>query len=381
MVKIDPHLLEAMIHHTARIQQIPAPTFHEQQRAAYLNAEMVRLGMDEVFQDDVGNVYARWRGSDRLPLVITAHLDSVHPDQPPLPLEVTTGKMTGPGVADNALGLAGLLAIGQWLVDTSRRFPGDIWLVADVGEEGLGNLSGMKAVVDRFGEEVQAYLILEGLGFGQVCHRGLGVARYRITASTAGGHAWVNYGTPSAIHELAVVIHNLAEIVLPARPRTSLNVGMVHGGTSINTIAASASCEVDLRSEDQTTLNRLVNRVKRILAARTRKGVKFDMDVIGIRPAGGLRPSHPLVKLVLECLAEMHVPATLEVGSTDANIPLSRGIPAVCLGLSRGGAPHTAQEYLEIPPIRQGLQQVIEMIEMVWDKLPEKSRPGGTDGL
>ncbi len=372
MSKIAPHLLDAIIYQTARIQQIPAPTFREQQRAAYLHAQLVRLGMDEVIQEESGNVYARWRGGARPPLVISAHLDSVHPDEPPLPLEVTTGKMTGPGVADNALGLAGLLAIGQWLVDGGQRFPGDIWLVADVGEEGLGNLSGMKAVVDRFGEEAQAYLILEGLGLGQVCHRGLGVARYRITACTAGGHAWANYGTPSAIHELAAVIHNLAEFVLPVKPRTSLNVGMVQGGTSINTIASSASCEVDLRSEDQTTLTRLTNRVRRVLAARARRGVKFDMDVIGMRPAGGLRPSHPLVKLALECLAEMQIPATLDVGSTDANIPLSRGMPAVCLGLSRGGAPHTAQEFLEIPPIRQGLQQVIELIERVWDKLPEK---------
>lgn len=372
MVRIGAHLIEMTINQTARIQQIAAPTFREEKRAAYLLEEMIRLGMDEAFQDADGNVYARWRGGEQQPLILSAHLDSVHPAGLPLPLEVTTGKMIGPGVADNALGLAGLLALGKWLVESGRRFPGDIWLVADVGEEGLGNLAGMKAVVNRFGEMVKAYLVLEGLGLGQVCHRGLGVARYRITASTAGGHAWVNYGAPSAIHELAQVIRNLVELSLPVKPRTSLNVGIIQGGTSINTIASSASCELDLRSEDQTTLNRLIYRVKRVVAARTRKEAQIEMEVIGVRPAGSLCPSHPLVKLALECLADMQIPAMLETGSTDANVPLSRGIPAICLGLSQGGAPHTVHEYLEIPPIRLGLQQVMTIIERVWDRLPEK---------
>lgn len=368
MIPLPAELLDYIVAQTARIQQIPAPTFHESRRAAYMRDEMLRIGLDEVSMDEQGNVFARWKGGDASPLILSAHLDSVHPSDLPLPLEVTTGKISGPGAADNALGLAALLTIGQCLVQHGQRFEGDIWLVADVCEEGLGNLAGMRTVVDRFGEDVQAYIVLEGLGLGQVCHRGLGVARYRITAQCQGGHAWVNQGEPSAIHELAAVIHTMAEIILPQKPRSSLNVGIVQGGTSINTIAASAFCEVDLRSEDQNGLNRLIQRVKRIVSSRERKGVHFEMELIGVRPAGSIRPSHPLVKLVLECLAELHVPAVLEIGSTDANIPLSRGIPAVCLGLTRGGAPHTPAEYLEIPPIRFGLQQVLMVIERIWQK-------------
>ncbi|GIV65839.1 MAG: peptidase M20 [Bellilinea sp.] len=368
MIPLPADLLDYIVEQTARIQQIPAPTFQEVSRAVYLRDEMLRIGLDEVFMDEQKNVFARWKGGNAPPLILSAHLDSVHPADLPLPLEVTTGRITGPGAADNALGLAALLTIGKCLVQHGQRFEGDVWLVADVGEEGLGNLAGMRAVVERFGEEVQGYVVLEGLGLGQVCHRGLGVARYRITAQCQGGHAWVNQGEPSAIHELAAVIHQMAEIILPQKPRSSLNVGIVRGGTSINTIAASAFCEVDLRSEDQNGLNRLIQRVKRIVSGRERKGIHFEMELIGLRPAGSIRPSHPLVKLALECLAELQVPAVLEIGSTDANIPLSRGIPAVCLGLTRGGAPHTVNEYLEIPPIHAGLQQILMIIERLWQK-------------
>ncbi|MEW6179250.1 MAG: M20/M25/M40 family metallo-hydrolase [Chloroflexota bacterium] len=368
MIPLPAELLDYVLEQTARIQQIPAPTFNEQQRANYVRDEMLKIGLDEVFQDERGNVYGCWRGGEAPPLILSAHLDSVHPADLPLPIETTTGKIRGPGAADNALGLAALLTIAKCVVLNRQRFPGAVWFVGDVCEEGLGNLAGMKAVVDRFGDAVQGYLVLEGLGLGQVCHRGLGVARYRISAHCEGGHAWVNQGEPSAIHELAAVIHTLAEIILPQKPRCSLNVGIVHGGTSINTIAADAYCEIDLRSEDQTALNRLVQRVRRVVTARERKGVHFEMKLIGERPAGGIRPSHPLVKLGLECLAELQVPAMLEIGSTDANIPLSRGIPAVCLGISRGGLPHTVNEFIEIPPIRLGLQQVLLMIERIWQK-------------
>ncbi len=368
MIPLPAELLDYIVEQTARIQQIPAPTFQEGRRAVYMRDEFLRIGLDEVFLDEQNNVFACWKGGGAPPLILSAHLDTVHPADLPLPLEVTTGKIIGPGAADNAVGLASLLTIGRCLVQHGQRFEGDIWLVADVGEEGLGNLAGMRGVVERFGGLVQGYVVLEGLGLGQVCHRGLGVARFRIMAQCQGGHAWVNQGEPSAIHELAAVIHALAEIILPQKPRSSLNVGIVQGGTSINTIAANAFCEVDLRSEDQNGLNRLIQRVKRIVSGRERKGVHFEMELIGVRPAGSLRPSHPLVKVALECLAELHVPAVLEIGSTDANIPLSQGIPAVCLGLTRGGAPHTANEYLEIPPLRLGLQQVLMVIERIWQK-------------
>jgi tripeptide aminopeptidase len=197
---------------------------------------------------------------------------------------------------------------------------------------------------------------------GQVCHRGLGVLRFRVSAQTAGGHAWGNMGEPSAIHELASVISSLTTLPLPRKPRTSLNVGVIQGGTSVNTIASSACFEIDLRSEDHTTLTRLANRVKRVVKSRVRPGVSMKVKSIGSRPAGGIRPSHPLVKLTLDTLAELNVRANLDIGSTDANSALSKGFPAVCLGVSYGGNPHTINEYIEIDPVQIGLEQFLQLL-------------------
>lgn len=351
------------------IQQIPAPTFAESVRAEYFMGEMSRLGLQEVSQDTTGNVYACWPGRERGCLVLSAHLDTVHRAQPPLPLERGSERITGPGIGDNSLGLACLLGLGRHIVEEKPDFGGQVWLVANVCEEGLGNLTGMQAIVDRFGSQARAYIIIEGLGLGQVCHRGLGVLRYRITVETPGGHAWGNIGSPSAIHELSALISSLTTLPLPRKPRTSLNVGIVQGGTSVNTIASSASLELDLRSEDQATLTRLANRVKRVAKTRNRPEVTFKIEEIGSRPAGGIRPSHPLVKLTLDTLADLNVSASLDIGSTDANYALSKGYPAVCLGITKGGYSHTMNEYIEISPVGIGLEQILQILYHAWDAL------------
>lgn len=366
MNAVNQSLLQYVLDQVAFIQQIPAPTFSEQKRAAYIQQELQRLGLQEVHQDSTGNVFACWPGRERTALVVSAHLDTVFPDTGQPLLTRSPERISGPGVGDNAMGLAALLGLGAWLADARPVYPGDVWLVANVCEEGLGNLAGMKAVANHFGEDVLAYLVLEGLGLGRVCHRGLGVSRFRITVTTAGGHSWADYGTPSAIHELARLVTALNEIVLPRKPRTTMNIGIIQGGTSVNTIAARACCELDLRCEDQNTLGRLVNRIRRMVTGAERPGVEIAFDPIGMRPAGAIRPSHGLVKLALECLADLNVMAELEAGSTDANVPLSLGIPAICVGITHGGGPHTDKEFLETGPVATGLEQLICLVNQVW---------------
>lgn len=366
MIEISPSHFDDVLAWICKIQQIPAPTFNEEIRANFMFEEFKRLGFLHIEHDSSGNVLARWPGGEGKPLVVSAHLDTVHQDQNPLPLERTETHITGPGVADNSTGLAALLSMGHYLIETRHEYPGDIWLAANVCEEGLGNLAGMRALVDRFGGDVQAYLILEGLGLGQVCHRGLGVTRLRISAETHGGHSWVDYGTPSAIHELARVAVKLADLSLPAKPRTSLNIGIIEGGTSINTIASKAHFLLDLRSEDQSTLSRVRDRVRQIVSSYDSKGVNFTVDQIGERPAGELPAGHPLVRLALEVLSQLATPSALEIGSTDANIPLSECYPAICIGLTRGSFPHTAQENIEIEPLKTGLTQLHLLMERVW---------------
>lgn len=347
------------------IQQIPSPTFAEGRRAQFVQEQLAAAGVTDVRQDDLGNVYGRLPGAGSAPpLVTAAHTDTVFPDDTPLAVRRMEGRIYGPGIGDNSLGVAGLFALAwTWLAcPTRQRPPGDLWLVANVGEEGLGDLNGMRRVVEHFGASVQAYLILEGMAYGQVYHRALGVQRYRITAHTGGGHSWVDFGSPSAIHELAALVTRLGALHLTARPRTTYNVGVIQGGTTVNTIAEQACLELDLRSETPKALAELTAQVELLVEQAQRPGVEVDAQVIGQRPAGHIPAAHPLVRLARHCLEEQGVKPAMGIGSTDANIPLSQGLPAVCIGLTTGGGAHTRQEYINTEPLRSGLAQLLRFV-------------------
>ncbi len=189
--------------------------------------------------------------------------------------------MAGPGIGDNALGVAGLLAVVWGLQARGISLPGDLILVANVGEEGLGNSCGMQAVVDRYGDLTRGYIALEGMSLGHIFTRGMGVDRFRIRVHTAGGHSWVDYGRPSAVHALAEIVTSLAGLSLSERPRTTLNVGVIEGGPTVNTIAATASCQLDLRSESAAILADLVDQVRNLLVASQQPGIKVEIEQIG----------------------------------------------------------------------------------------------------
>jgi tripeptide aminopeptidase len=357
--------IERVVERAISVQQVPAPTFAESARAALVRLLFVQEGLADVQIDTVGNVLARLPGQGGAqPLVVSAHLDTVFPAGTDLTMRRDTEKVYAPGIGDNSLGVAALFALAWELKARQSSLPGDVWLVANVGEEGLGDLIGMNAVVDRFGSGVTAYLVLEGMSLGHVYHRGLGVRRYRISARTAGGHSWVDFGRPSAIHELAGVVVQLTSLPLPVEPRTSLNVGVITGGTSVNTIAALATLELDTRSEGKLELAALAAQVEKVLAQANREGVvQVTGEVIGERPAGEISASHPLVSLAVQCLQEQGIIARLNIGSTDANAPLSRGYPAVTVGLTHGAGAHTVGEFIVIQPLVLGLQQMFNLVD------------------
>jgi acetylornithine deacetylase/succinyl-diaminopimelate desuccinylase-like protein len=369
---MDAALVARVLDLAVAIQQIPAPPFGEAPRGAFLRERFLVEGLKDVTVDDIGNVYGRFPGQGQArPVVVSAHLDTVFPYGTDLQVQREADKVFGPGIGDNSLGLAGLFGL-LWALrqkGSQAALPGDVWLVANVGEEGLGDLRGMRAVVDRFGEQVCAYLILEGMALGQIYHRGLGVQRYRITVSTAGGHSWVDYGKPSAIHELGNLVTRLAALPVPAQPRSSLNVGVIAGGTSINTIAAEAHLELDLRSENSVALNQLVRQVEGLVSAANRPDVAVTLELIGRRPAGKLASSHPLVRLAKRCIQAQGLQPNLTIGSTDANVPLSRGLPAICVGLSSGYGAHTVNEYIHVGPLFQGLAQIVALVEGTFQEL------------
>jgi tripeptide aminopeptidase len=364
---METEMLPRLLDLAVAIQQIPSPTFAEAQRAAFVYAQFQNAGLQSVAKDELGNVFGCWQGAGRaLPVVISAHLDTVFTASTDLHIRRQAERIHGPGIGDNSLGLAGLFGLlwalrRKWGAGVTP--PGDLWLAANVCEEGLGGLRGMRGVVDRFGDQVAAYLILEGMSLGQVYHRGLGVQRYRITVRTPGGHSWVDYGSPSAVHELAALVTRLTSLPVPAQPRSSLNVGVIAGGTSINTIAAEAHLELDLRSESQATLHELVQQVEGLVRSANQSAVQAELELIGQRPVGEIPASHPLVQLAKHCLEAQGLQANLTIGSTDANLPLSRGLPAVCIGLTTGHGAHTVNEYINTQPVAQGLAQVVMLVE------------------
>jgi acetylornithine deacetylase/succinyl-diaminopimelate desuccinylase-like protein len=317
--------------------------------------------------DETGNVFARLIGKgEGKPLIVSAHLDTVFPGE--TDLRVTRGSelIHGPGLGDNSLGVATLFGLLWSLRKQNTQPRGDVWFVANIGEEGLGDLRGMKAVVDRFGGDVHAYLVLEGLALGHIYHRAVGVKRYRVTTRTSGGHSWSDYGQPSAVHELAKLVVALTSLELPSHPRTTMNVGKILGGTSVNVIASEASLDLDLRSEGQEALAALVSTAERLIHKANKSGVSVEAQVIGQRPAGEISVSHPLVILARDCLRAQGLEPGLISGSTDANIPLSKGFPAIVLGVTTGGSAHTVHEYINIPPIAQGLNQLVNFVDRVW---------------
>jgi len=359
MIDISERVLDLAI----QIQRIPAPTFHEARRARYLREIFLNEGLLDVEIDDISNVYARLPGTGQAkPIIVSAHSDTVFPEDTDLSSRRAEQRICGPGIGDNCLGVAGLFGL-IWLIKREKiELPGDLWLVANVGEEGLGDLRGMRAVVDRFGEDPLAYLIIEGMALGQIYHRALGVQRYRITVKTSGGHSWADYGHPSAINELAVMIGKLNQLSLPEDPRTTLNVGVIDGGFSVNTIAAQASLELDLRSEDTEALQTLVESVETLVEQANLPEVQIEAEIIGQRPAGKIPAQHPLVQLAAQALVAQKLQPQFMIGSTDANIPLSRNFPAITIGLTIGKGAHTLDEYILTEPLEKGLDQLLDVV-------------------
>jgi acetylornithine deacetylase/succinyl-diaminopimelate desuccinylase-like protein len=374
-----PDTIQRIVDLAVQIQQIPAPTFHESKRAEFMRSLFEQEGLKNVAMDEVGNVYGLIastasstkpiRPGEKInskPLVVSAHLDTVFPFEIDLSVRRENGLLHGVGIGDNSIGVAALIGL-IWLIRERKiALQGDVWVVANVCEEGLGDLRGMKAIVDRYERNVLAYLVLEGLALGHVYHRAVGVRRYRITVKTKGGHSWSDYGQLSAIHELAKLVVQLTSIELPKEPRTTMNVGRISGGTSVNVIAQEASLELDLRSEGQAALERLIANVETILHEASEPGLQLELEVIGARPAGELHPDHPLILLAEDCVRAQGLEAVLTTGSTDANIPLSKGYPALVLGITRGGGAHTKGEFIKTAPVAQGMEQLVSFLKRAW---------------
>ncbi len=347
------------------LQQIPAPTFDEADRAYYVRDRFRALNLADIEIDALYNVYARTPGSDpQAPaVVVSAHLDTVFPAGTDLAIsrDSAAGRISGPGLGDNSMGVAAMLALAEALRNAGYQPPTDMYWVATVGEEGNGDLRGMRGAMRKLKGRAGQIIVLEGIGVSRVYNAGLGVRRLEVAVTGPGGHSWLHAERPSAIHHLLQIGAELVETVaLSNDPRATLNVGLINGGRSINTRAPDASMSIDLRSEDAATLSDLERAVRQVIQRYAHTpGLTVTTKVIGDRPSAHLADDHPLVQAALTTLQylgfEQVVP---ERGSTDANIPLALGIPSVCVGITTGGNAHSIDEYIDSRAVYVGMTQL-----------------------
>src|SRR6266568_1242508 len=227
-------------------------------------------------------------------------------------------------------------------------------------EEGLGNLLGARAAVERYRKKLGAVIAIDG-SLGKITHVAVGSKRWRITVRGPGGHSYGAFGTPSAIHGLGRIIAAIADLEVPQQPKTTFNVGIIEGGTSVNTIAPYATALLDLRSTDITALEQIADKMRKIVEQRAGSGLQTEIEVLGERPAGEHSQSDPLVQLAAAAISWIGLAPKYQASSTDANIPISLHIPAVCIGITQVARAHTLEEFLSVPPIGDGLAQLTRL--------------------
>ena len=351
----------AVLDLTAAIAAVPSPTNDEAAKSLLVERLFAGEGL-AVARDSIGDVVATIPGSSSSPVspqvLVAAHIDTVFPLETPLRIERSDDRMNGPGVGDNSLAVAAAIKLRDVFAQAGEHPQVDILVTGNVGEEGLGNLRGIKAVLaERPG--VGAVVACEGHNLGRVTHVAVGSRRFRITARGPGGHSWGDFGRPNAIHALARLIVELDAIPLPRSPKTTLSVGMIEGGVSVNTIAPEASCLVDLRSIDEPTLRRLSDRVTRSVERGNRAdSVGIELTAMGDRPAGVVPVESPIVLMAAETLRVLGQEASFDASSTDANVPIAAGVPAVCIGMTTGGNVHRTDEFIDLAPVPTGLAQL-----------------------
>lgn len=367
---------DAITEEQVRICSIPASPFGEQERAEYLSRKFFELGLSEVEIDEEGNCLGLLQGASRSPLmVVSAHLDTVFSADTNFNVVRRDGRLYAPGIADDGCGLAALIALAQAIQSERIPIEGSILFVGTVGEEGEGNLRGVRHLFTkgRWAKHIDSFVSFDGPGLERITNKALGSHRYRVAVTGPGGHSWGDFGLPNPVHAIGRAISRLAGYPAPKHPRTTFNVGRVEGGRSVNAIPAEASMEVDLRSAAETELQRLDAFFRRAMRdavdeenVRRRVGdslLKLSVELIGERPTGETPADSPLVELAIEATKLLGVDPRLDQSSTDSNLPISLGIPAITLGAGGSSAfSHSLDEWYDPRGRDLGLKRGLLMI-------------------
>lgn len=347
---------------------IPAPSGFEDERAAYCKAFFDSIGAKEAYIDEAKNVIYPFccEGSDEITVVV-AHTDTVFPDREPMPYREEDGKIFCPGSGDDTASLAAMLYAVKYFLENEKKAPHGILFVANSSEEGLGNLRGTRAVMRAYGDRVKQFLSLDS-HMRKIADRCVGSHRYEVELSTVGGHSYLSFGNRSAVLSAAEMISSIYAIEIPQKEgeKTTVNVGIVEGGTSVNTIPQSARLLCEYRSSDEECLAYMQKKFEEIFAAADCEHTKVSVRRVGDRPCAGAVDAGEMDRLRAICRAAVEKAAgftpAFESSSTDCNIPLSMGIPAICVGAYAGGGAHTREEYVEIDSLPVGMEIAINII-------------------
>jgi len=363
--------LAAINEQQIRLTEIPAPPFQESQRAAAIKTLLASSGL-EVQIDNTGNVIGELRGATEKEIVVlSAHLDTVFPPSTEVKVRHEGARLLAPGISDNGTGLASLVAIARACHEAHIKPRRTILFVADVGEEGEGNLRGMRALIDAYKPKLKAVIVLDGSGTDHVTTKALASRRVEATITGPGGHSWSDFGMPNPINALVRASVRFINTRVPVAPRTTFNLGQIEGGTSVNSIPYEAKLKVDIRSESEDELAKLELALRECIAAgvrdemesaRDRSKGKLDwkVELLGSRPGGELHANSPLLAALRAADEYVGNQSRIERSSTDANVPLSNGIDAISIGAGGiGGGAHSLNEWYEPTGREMGLKRAL----------------------
>jgi acetylornithine deacetylase/succinyl-diaminopimelate desuccinylase-like protein len=366
------------------LARIPAPPFGESARGQWLQQQFKNLGLEQVRTDDVGNVYGVRRGLSNRYISLSAHIDTVFPAGTPLNVRQHGTRLYGPGVSDNGAGLAAMLAVAAAMRAAKLAHAHPIVFIGNVGEEGEGDLRGMRYIFSEseWRHSIAASLVLDGAGSDTIVAEALGSRRFEIIVRGPGGHSWSDFGAPNPIVVLARAIQEFSRTPVPASPKSVFNVGVIRGGTSVNSIPESASMRVDIRSTTMAEMERIEQALRDALdhsvleeakASQLRNaghrktlGLNVEVVPIGNRPAGELPTDSRILKVAHAVDAHLGNASQVQRASTDANIPLSLGREAIAMGGGgTGGGAHTLQEWFECSGRELGLKRILLTLLML----------------
>ncbi|MEK6324329.1 MAG: M20/M25/M40 family metallo-hydrolase [Acidobacteriota bacterium] len=356
-----------------RICEIPAPPFKEEARARHVARRFEEIGLALVRSDEAGNIIAERPGpSSRPSVIVSAHLDTVFPEGTNVFVRREGARFYAPGISDNTCGIVSLIALARALDAGDVKTEGTVYFIATVGEEGEGNLRGVRHLFDRGGFQpgVDAFISLDGPGLERITQRALGSRRYRVTVIGPGGHSWGDFGIVNPVHALGRAIARFASYPAPLAPRTSYNVGIIEGGSSVNAIPERASMVVDIRSVSGNEIEKLEAYLRRVVEIAVREensqramsgtSLTCEFDQVGDRPSGETPADSSIVRAAIECSRALGIEPRLDCSSTDSNIPISLGIPAITLGVGGiSGNCHSLTEWYEPGGRDLGLKRLL----------------------